>query len=179
MFNSRKTKKRRRRRRRPQKGQRSSSKGKSKSKGNQQQMMASQDMQTFAEMLLDNDAVENEAPEFLEDFWGFNNRDARLTFLDEKEKRMLLRAYDDTILSQLMTQLPSDFTGEQESQLTQGRAYLRILLNRAQGRGRMNERTMLSTQIQQNRNDDLRRPPQGGVLSKVKQAVGMGNGGRR
>lgn len=177
MFNSRKTKNRRRRR--PQKGQRASKKRSSKSSGNQQQMMASQDMQTFAEMLLENDTVENEAPDFLEDFWGFNNRDARLTFLDDQDLKSLLRAYDDTILSQLMTKFSSDFTGEQESQLTQGRAYLKILLKRAQGRGRMNERTMLSTQIQQNRNDDLRRPPQGGVLSKVKQAVGMGNGGRR
>lgn len=140
--------------------------------------MAAQDLQGFAEMLLENDKIEE--GEGVEDqFWGFFSRDAALTFLDASERDHLLRSFDDVTLAELMTKFPHEFQGEDEVRITQGRAAARIRLNRAVGRGSMNERTMLSTQIQQNKREDNRRSPSGGIMSKAKSAVGLGDGGGR
>lgn len=139
-------------------------------------MMAAKDMQGFAEMLLENDKMKGSDVE--EEFDAWFSRDAALTFLSEEEKNNLLRGFDDVTLANLMTKFPHEFSGEDEVKLSKGRAAARIRLNRAVGRGQMNERTMLSTQIQQNKHDDMRSSPSGGVMAKAKRMAGLGDGQR-
>jgi len=133
------------------------------------------EMHQFAKLLLKDE----DTPEKLkEDTGAFFGKETSLTFFDRGDVNKILNEYDDTIVSNLMNKFPYEFSGKDEKNFTQGRSLLFIKAKRAVGRGKQNERTLLSSQIKQLISEEPDKPS-GGILQKTGKAVrGIFGGGR-
>jgi len=135
-------------------------------------------MHKFARLLLEDELFPEDIKEH---FPAFFDKETALSFIDKQTALTILNQFDDTVTSHLMSKPETDFSFEDEVNLTQARSRLLIKLQRAVGgpRDKLNERTSLMTQIRQMIAEPMEEPS-GGVLNKVKSGLGkLAGGGRR
>lgn len=104
-----------------------------------------------------------------EKFPAFFDKEMALTFLKDSDVRSLLNEFDDTFVSDLMNRFPSEFKGQEETDVTQLRARLKAKLLRSRGKGRHNERMLWETDI----TEAMYGEPQsdGGIISKMRNGA--------
>jgi len=142
----------------------------------EQEAILPSEMHQFAKLLLEDEDTPDKVKEELGAFFG---KESSLTFLNDRDVYSILNQFDDAIVSKLMTEFPEDFSGQDELNFTQARSLLFIKLKRAVGRGKQNERTLLSSQIKQLISEEPDEPS-GGILQKTGKAVsGLFGGGKR
>lgn len=139
-----------------------------------QDLFQMQDMAKLVRTYLEEDIPEDiKKTRVYNEMWAVLGRTIKLSFLDESDVQDFEFLYDECKINYVMSKPSYEFTFEDMQLLDQLRIYFLAALKRAKGvsQHRMNERTLLATQISQqirSNTESFNQSSGGGILNKLK-----------